>query len=198
MMFKKKEFEVEIDKEVHLLVLDNKWHELFRGKKPPRVVMLENKMNRLLMDQGKYNTESKEYQQLKKKMMADIVNNMDGASSEALKIMDKNRKYIDDINKKLDHHEKMLTELPSRISECNKELVKVTMSCFYKELQEVRKKSLKLDEEFLALKNKIKEMVVKKNEAKEEYQKLYGYIHDVVGIQVIEQYDRYYNGDKND
>ncbi|MBN2221212.1 MAG: hypothetical protein JW708_03330 [Vallitaleaceae bacterium] len=197
-MFKKKDFELEIDKDVHLLVLDNKWHELFRGKKPPRIVMLENKINRMLMDQGKYNTEMKEYQQLKKKMMTDIMNNMDGASTEALKIMDKNRKYIDEINKKLEHHEKMLTELPSQISEYNKELVKATMSCFYKELQEVRKKSVKLDEEFLELKNKIKEMVVKKNETKEEYQKLYGYIHDVVGIQIIEQYDRYYNGEKND
>ena len=197
-MFKKKDFELEIDKDVHLLVLDNKWHELFRGKKPPRIVMLENKINRLLMDQGKYNTEMKEYQQLKKKMMTDIMNNMDGASTEALKIMDKNRKYIDEINKKLEQHEKRLIELPSQISQYNKELVKATMSCFYKELQEVRKKSVKLDEEFLELKNKIKETVVKKNETKEEYQKLYGYIHDVVGIQIIEQYDRYYNGEKND
>lgn len=197
-MFKKKDIELEIEKDVHLLVLDNKWHELFRGKKPPRIVMLENKINKLLQEQGKFNTEIKEYQQLKKKMMADIVNHMDGSSPESLKIMDKNRKYIDDINKKLEHHEKVLTELPSQISECNKELVKATMSCFYKELQKVRNKSLMLDEEFLALKNKIKETVVKKNETKEEYQKLYGYIHDVVGIQVIEQYDRYYNGDQND
>lgn len=198
-MFGKGNIEIEINKDAHLLVLDQKWHALFKDKKPGNVNRLEKELNNLLQKQGKYTTELKEYTDLKKKMMDEIVAGMKNAYDDkdkaAIKKMEQNKKYIDQINKKLEHHQKELTVLPEKISETNKKLVNATMNCFYHTMTERKVKSEKLDLEVEELKNKISEAILQRDEAKEHYQQLYGYIHDVVGPDIIEQYDRYYSKD---
>lgn len=194
--FRRDNFEVQIDKTIHLLVLDNKWHELFDGKKPIRVQSIERKLNGLLKEQGSLNTQLKEYVQLKKKMMDEIVSHMgsanDGSDPSALKTMERNRKYIEQINAKMDKIEERLTTLPEKISEANRELVTATMSQFYHTMLEDKQEAKKLDEKVKTLKEEIKETIIRRDEKNEEYQKLYGYMHDVVGSDVISQYDAYY------
>lgn len=201
-LFKKNDFEIQIDKTTHLLVLDQKWHELFKDQKPAKVKKLEKDLNDLLKIQGTLTTEHKEYINLKKQMMDEIVRSMGEAYDEkdkaALKKMDKNKKYIDQINKKLEHHEKELTTIPEKISEKNKELVSATMNTFYHTMMESKLNSTKLEEKVIELKETIKDTIIKRDEAKEHYQHLYGYIHDVVGADIIEQYDRHFIGDNND
>lgn len=70
------------DKQVPILVLDEKWHRLFAVHgKPDEIHETENELNALLARQGKLNEELK---QLKKVKRADesIVANMDGTTSE--------------------------------------------------------------------------------------------------------------------
>ena len=201
-LFGKKDVEIEIDKNTHLLVLDQKWHELFRDGKPGKVLRLEKELNDLLKKQGTCTTELKEYSELKKKMMDEIVNSMKEAYDEkdkaAIKKMEKNKKYIDQINKKLEHHQRELTDMPERISEVNKKLVNATMHCFYHTMTQRRQKSDELEEEVTQLKAKFSDTIIRRDEAKELYQQLYGYIHAVVGPDIIEQYVRYFAGDNND
>ena len=75
-LFKKADIEIEIEKSTHLLVLDQKWHALFKDKKPNKVKKLEKELNDLLKIQGKLTTEHKEYFNLKKQMMDEIVRSM--------------------------------------------------------------------------------------------------------------------------
>lgn len=201
-LFGKRDVELDIDKNTHLLVLDQKWHQLFKDKKPMKVQSLEKELNQLLQKQGTYTTELKEYSDLKKKMMDEIVNSMKEAYDEnnkkAQKKMDRNKRYIEQINVKLGHHQEALTLLPERISEVNKKLVNATMKHFYHTMQERKIKAENLHKEVEVLKQTISETIIKRDEAKEHYQQLYGYIHDVVGADIIEQYDSYFAGDKND
>ncbi len=199
---KRNSIEIEIDKNTHLLVLDQKWHELFNDKKPSRIKTIEKEVNDLLKKQGTYNTELKEYSTLKKKMMDEIVESMkeayDDKDKTALKQMEKNKKYIDQINKKLEHHQKELTDIPEKISEANKKLVNATMKNFYHTMIDSKKQATLLEQEVKDIKEKIKEVIIRRDEAKGLHQQLYGYIHDVVGPDIIEQYDKYYEVNKND
>jgi len=201
-LFKKSNIEIQIDKTTHLLVLDQKWHELFKDKKPPKVKRIEKELNDLLKIQGNLTTEHKEYLNLKKQMMDEIVTNMGEAYDEkdkaAFKKMDKNKKYIDQINQKLKHHEKELTTIPEKISGKNKELVNATMNTFYHTMMDSKLEATNLENKVVELKEEIKDTIINRDEAKEHYQQLYGYIHDVVGADIIEQYDRYFIGDNND
>lgn len=201
-LFKKKDFELVVDKNTHILVLDQKWHELFKGSKPMRIQGIEKRLKGLLKEQGTLNTELKDYRGLKQKMMDDIVQGMgglnDSSDKKALKAMEKNKKYIEQINAKLKHHEERIAVLPDKITETNKELVNATMKHFYHTMMDRRKRAEKLELEVIRLKEEIKEAIIVRDEAKEHHQQLYGYIHDVVGPGIIEQYDRYYVGDSND
>lgn len=200
--FKKKDIELAVDKNTHLLVLDQKWHELFKQNKSLKVQGIEKRLNNLLKEQGMLNTERKEYQKLKQKMMDEIVQGMGGLNDandkKAYKAMGQNKKYIEQINTKLKHHEERLQELPQLIIDTNKELVNITMKTFYQTMIERRIKAEKLDVDVKRLREEIKEAVIQRDEAKEYHQQLYGYIHDVVGPEIIEQYDKYYVGDSND
>lgn len=199
-MFGKKDFEISIDKSTHLLTLDAKWHELFKDKKPMRILSLEKELNDLLKRQGTLNTELKEYQNLKKKMMDEIVQNMGGtyddSDKKARKKLDRNRNYIEQINKKLENHEKELETVPDKILEKNKQLVSATMNYFYLTMLKRKERAKELETTVDELKEKIQKAIIERDEAKEYYQQLYGYIHDVVGASIIEQYDKHYIGDK--
>ncbi len=176
--------------------MDQKWHALFKGKKPGKILSLEKKLNGLIKEQGKLTTESKEYHQLKKKIMKEIVEGMNGAEGENEKIlfkkMEKKRKNIEEINTKIEMYEKRLEQLPQEIEKTNKELVTHTMNMFYLEMLDVRKKAKKHDEKVKNLREIIKEEIIIRDEVKQRSDELYGYIHDVVGSEVIEQYDNYY------
>lgn len=201
-LFGKKDIELVVDKKVHLLVLDQKWHELFKGKKPLRIQQLEKKLNDLLKEQGTLTTELKEYQKLKQKMMAEIVNGMsdayDGQDKKALKTLERNKKYIEQINSKLEHHENRLAKVPDLIQETNKELVNATMKQFYQTMLSRKQTADRLEDEVKRLQIEIREAIENRDQAKAHHQELYGYIHDVVGPSIIEQYDRYYIGDSDD
>ena len=63
-------------KEIPLLTLDNKWHQLFTQAQteiPAEVQRWEAKLNELIKRQGKLNTESKDIRKVKKKLMTEIM-----------------------------------------------------------------------------------------------------------------------------
>lgn len=71
------------DKQVPILVLDEKWHRLFAVHgKPDEIHETENELNALLARQGKLNEELKQLKKVKKQLMESIVANMDGTTSE--------------------------------------------------------------------------------------------------------------------
>ena len=71
------------DKQVPILVLDEKWLRLFAMHgKPDENHETENELNALLARQGKLNEELKQLKKVKKQLMESIVANMDGTTSE--------------------------------------------------------------------------------------------------------------------
>ena len=90
------------DKQVPILVLDEKWHRLFAVHgKPDEIHETENELNALLARQGKLNEELKQLKKVKKQLMESIVANMDGTTSEDMdaqreKKLDEDKRLIDD------------------------------------------------------------------------------------------------------
>lgn len=56
-------------KRIPLLILDQKWHQLFLDNKPKEIERLEQKLNKQLATQGKLNQELKDMKVLKKKLI---------------------------------------------------------------------------------------------------------------------------------
>lgn len=191
----KNKIEIDVNKNTHLLVLDNKWHELFRSKKPVKITTIENKLNDLLKLQGSLNDDIKNYQKLKKKLMEDMVQEMENSGQNNIQ---KTSKYINQINLNLEKAEEKLMEIPKEISEVNKQLVQETMNIFYNDMNKKHTEAIKYGEKVIELREQIKEQIIARDEAKSTFANLYGFLHDVVGADIIDQYDKYYNISRED
>lgn len=205
MFFKKQKNDqpIMIDRKVHILTLDSRWHELFKNyKKTKQIADLEKKLNKLMGEQGQLTNDSKEYTLLKKKMMADIVENMKEAiedeNNDAINEMNKSKKYINDIKAKLEKIEERIEIVPREIEKVNKELLSYTMQDCYMHMYNAKKELDELEEWIEKTRAELKEKAVSQVEAKEEYDKIYAYMHDLVGYEIIEKYDKKYLGGNND
>ena len=131
------------DKQVPILVLDEKWHRLFAVHgKPDEIHETENELNALLARQGKLNEELKQLKKVKKQLMESIVANMDGTTSEDMdaqreKKLDEDKRLIDETNQKMEENEDELLEVPRQIRDVNRKLMLQSMGYFYEKIPSV-------------------------------------------------------------
>lgn len=183
-------------KKIPLLTLDNKWHKLFtQTESNEKIKELEEKLNELIRRQGKLNTEIKEIKRLKKKLMGDIVSAMDESESgekEADRSMEDNRRLIAECNEKIESYEDELLELPREIDQVNYRLMLVTMEICYDRIQENTAEIEEIAEWVSQIRVELKVRLIKKQEKELMNQKLYSYMHDIFGAEVIEIFDMKY------
>lgn len=187
-------------KRIPLLTLDNQWHMLKKKAEPDKeLCKLEEKLNELLKQQGKANTEIKKIKSLKKKLMSEIVEKADeaasGKSKEAEKKLEENKRLITECNEKLEDYEDELLELPREIDEANKQLMLHTMELCYDVLKKNRAEIEETTEWVAKVRVELKERLVKKQEQEEVNQGIYNYMHNIFGPDVIDMFDIKYLDD---
>ena len=125
------------DKHIPVLILDNKWHKLFkRSGTTPEIEALEKELTALLKRQGKLNSEIKGIKKLKSELMQNIVSSMDGADDKSEKKVSESKRLINESNDKIEAYEDELLELPREIDRVNRELMIQTMALCYDKLAE--------------------------------------------------------------
>lgn len=187
---------IHIDKPGHILVLDKSWHQLFKDKKSFRIKQLEKQLNNLLKEQGKVNTEYDAYKKLKKAMMDEIMATMNDDSSDAANKKASNSRHIKEINKKFDRFEKKKIELPTQIEAVNNDLLTESMIICYKRLMDAKTVQETTAKELAQLKEAIKLKAGEKEDIDQDINNLYTFMHDIAGLEAIEQLDAHYFGGK--
>ena len=125
------------NKEVPLLVVDQKWHRLFAiHGKTQQIQELEDNVNELLKKQAHLKDNHKNLKKIKNQLMKDIVDNMVMSTNESDydekdKILSENKRLITEINEKLEQCEDELIELPKKIARANEILMIQSMSYCY-------------------------------------------------------------------
>ena len=198
-------------KELPLLPLDNKWHQLFtQTETNAKIRRLEEQLNSLIKRQGKLNTEKKEIRKLKRKLMDQIVvtvDELDQGVNQKIndKKIDTDKRLVKECNTKLSSYEKELKELPKQIEEINVQLMLATMDICYKKIQENTAQIEELTEWIDSMRIELKKNVVRKQDRETQNRQLYSYMHDIFGADVINIFDMKYqvkeikdDGNKND
>lgn len=186
-------------KELPLLPLDNKWHQLFtQTETNVKIRRLEEQLNSLIKRQGKLNTEKKEIRKLKRKLMDQIVvtvDELDQGVNQKLndKKIDTDKRLVKECNTKLSSYEKELKDLPKQIEELNLQLMLATMDICYKKIQENTAQIEELTEWIDAMRIELKKNVVRKQDRETQNRQLYSYMHDIFGAEVLEVFDMKYN-----
>lgn len=185
------------DKKIPVLTLDHKWHQLFTQKKPDKQIgKLEAELNELLKRQGKVTTDIKKIKNLKKKLMDEIMEYADEASSGrdkgAEKKVEENRRLISECNEKIENYEDELIDIPSKINRINKILMLKTMEICYETLKK-NKAEIDADNEWIErTRAELKERLIATQEKEQMNEKLYSYMHDIFGADVINIFDMEY------
>ncbi len=185
------------EKKIPILTLDNKWHQLFdKTEADSNIKKLENRLNELIKRQGKINTETKELKKLKKKLMQEIVENAEEASTgndkEARKRADDHKRLINDCNTKMESYEDELIELPREIDRVNRELMLATMELCYDKIQSNQSEIEATNKWIKQIRVELKKRLIRKQEKEIVNQEMYAYLHDIFGADVIEIFDMKY------
>lgn len=182
------------NKQVPLLTLDARWHELFPDfRKTGEIKALEKKLNKLLQKQGQTNNDLKEYEKAKKVLMKNIVNNMtDGHEVDSpIRSMkqDRNQKLLADLKEKKEKAKQVQREIPQEIEEANKELLVACMKVCYRELMDNTYEIEEIDEWVKGTREKLKEEILKKQDMEMRNTQMYKYMHNLLGAEVVEIFD---------
>lgn len=179
------------DKKIPYLVLDNKWHQLFTVEKKNRTIKkLESEMNQLLQKQGKLNNDLKDLKKLKSNLLQEIRDNMDDPSKE--KKQEQNQKLVVEINEKIENNEDELLDMPKELDAVNRQLMIETMNVFYSLLKKNEEEITQIIDWVKVIREQVKEKMVHKTTLEEYNTMVYGYLHDVLGGDVVDVFDLKY------
>ncbi|BCN31936.1 hypothetical protein [Anaeromicropila herbilytica] len=180
---------------IPILTLDTKWHALFDGhEKPSNIKELEKKLNELMKSQGQKVNDIKDLKALKKKLMDEIIQNMDTSTGGALgslkvKKQIKSQQLIQDINDKLRQADDDLADLPYLIKAVNEELLIESMKICYDRLRMNEEEINKYGEWITRTREELKKNLIIKQEMEADNSALYSYMHNMLGANVIQQMD---------
>lgn len=187
--------EVVQERKIPICVLDQKWHKLFALKgKPDEVVEKEKELNVLLQKQGKLNTENKDLKKVKSRLMENIVQNMEGTNEDksdhvSSKMLDEDRRLIDEVNQQIEDNEDQLLELPREISRVNQELMVLTMDYCYEKLRINISEAKQINEWITQVRIDLKKNIIKKQNREINSRQIYAYMHDIFGAELMDVFD---------
>lgn len=181
-------------KQIPLLILDQKWHNLFSDTgKPKTIVKLEKKAREYLRRQSRLNQDIKELKGLKEKLMKNIMANMDeiGQEQESKKLLE-DRRLISEINEKLYLAFAELEKLPEELNAVNESLMIETMEYCYEKMR-TNESDIEFIRKWLEqIREEVKEKAVRKQMVEDKNREIYSYMHDIFGANIIEIFDLKY------
>ncbi len=181
------------DKRIPVLILDSKWHHLFkRAGTTSEIEKLEKELTDLLKRQGRVNTELKDLKKIKGELMNNIVSSMDEKDDKSEKKVNDSKRLINESNAKMEELEDELLELPRQIDKVNKELMIKTMALCYETLAENTDEIEKIADWIHDIRIQLKKNIIKKQEKEFRNADLYTYMHDIFGPDVMEIFDMRY------
>ena len=183
------------NKKIPLLVLDPQWHELFpEHRKTSEIKSCEKRLNELIRMQGQTAKNINEYDKDKKAIMDNIVSNMtDGSEPDSfLKVrkQEKNQKLMAGLNDKISEAEEIQREIPAQIQLANRELLVEAMKVCYSELTSNTEQIEELEAWIAEARNTLKDKILEKQDMEMRNTQMYKYMHNLLGAQVVELFDR--------
>lgn len=181
-------------KKIPIIILDERWHELFPDyDKPAQIREIEVQLNNLMKQQGKLATELKEYKQLKTKLMQEIIEYMNPSDDNTGKLkakkLDQNQRMIKEITEKTKKMEDELIEVPYKVKELNEKLIIESSIVCYNRLHANKQKINEISKWVLSVREELKERILDKQNMEMKNTAIYSYMHDMLGPELLQELD---------
>ena len=185
-------------KRVPLLTLDPRWHQLFpEHTKSKELKRKEEALKTLVKKQGQTNNDLKEYEKARKVVMENVLQNMTDGNEQDSDIrgkkQDANQKLLEELKDKIRSAEELQDRLPEEIKEANQELLLQSMRECYDTLvtntSAIRYEEQKIQE----MRAELTEHILRKQDMEMQSSETYKFMHDLLGAELLEIFDREYD-----
>lgn len=189
---------------VPILILDPKWHRLFAiHGKTEQIKEIEKSLGGFLAEQGKVNQELKDLKNLKNSLLDSIRRNMDGANEEntdplQTRKLEENRRLVEEINEKIAVCEDRLLELPHVIGDTNEQLMLASMDYCYEKMRVNEREADEITEWIDEIRVELKKNIIKKQNREINNREIYGFMHDIFGMQILDLFDIEYEEEEDE
>lgn len=178
---------------IPILIYVPEWIQLFANFKSKSMQKSINRLEELLTREKNCDAELKELDRRKKIVMNKILylskDINENNSETAIKKMDDAQNELLSINKKIPELLEEMESLPRLINEQNTQLLKDTIKRSYELIKEHEAESQKCQEELCELRQKLAALIQKKVDTEERVNKLYSFIHGMIGADEMESLD---------
>lgn len=178
---------------IPILIYVPEWIQLFSGNKSRSMQKIIARLEALIARNKECDSELYNLEKRKKMVMnkilylsKDINENND---KTALSKMEEAEKEIKEINRKIPVLLEELESIPKQINDMNTQLLKETIKRAYELINESRSESEKCQEQVNDLRQKLAELIQKKADMEERVNKLYLFIHGMIGADEMESLD---------
>ena len=171
-------------------MLDQKWHRLFALEgKPDDIKKAEVRVNEILKEQGKLNNEVRDLKIVKKKLMKNIVDNMDDTHASKKTHMANVGDMIDETNEKIAADEDRLLDIPKELKEANDYLMILTASYSYDRMRTNTDEIKEIADWIKQIRVELKKNIIKKQNREINNREIYSYMHDIFGKDMLGLFD---------
>lgn len=178
---------------IPILIYVPEWIQLFSNYRSRSMEKVIAKLEELISREKECETELNNLEKRKKIVMnkilyisKDLNENNDEA---ALHKMEEAEKEIIEINRKIPELMEELEELPNLINIQNTQLLKETIKRSYELIKEHKAESEKCQEQVNEIRQKLAVLIQKKVDTEERVNKLYSFIHGMLGADEMENLD---------
>ncbi len=184
-------------KNIPILTLDHNWHRLFsQGRTTPEIQALEEKVNSLLKEQGRVNTELREINALKKSLMDKIVTKTDefqSGNQASDKEIEDNKRLINECNEKMERLRDDQMDLPREINRANLELMVASMEACRERFAENQEEMAKIESWIRGIKVELRQNIVKKQDREIDNYGLFMFMQSFFGDETRALFDMKYD-----
>ncbi len=180
---------------IPILIKDPTWLKLFGDIGDRSINNARKELEDLLEKQRLTDRQLKEKDREKKKtmtkiiMLSDEINN-NNSYIEGTELLGQYQQEIYKLNDEIDNLTFELEMLPKDIREANLNLLKSTVKLAYKQLAEWESSLQPFNEEMENLRNRLRELIEKKNDYEEKINTTYTFLHGLLGSKEIEKFDK--------
>ncbi|KUO67595.1 MAG: hypothetical protein APF77_00095 [Clostridia bacterium BRH_c25] len=179
---------------IPILIYVPEWIQLFTNYKSRNMQKIVSKLEELIARERERSLEYDNLEKRKKVIMNKILylskdineNNNEAALSK----MTETEKELIEINKKLPRLIEEMEILPGLINEMNTQLLKETIKRSYELIKEHKSESEKCQEQVNDIRQKLASLIQKKVEMEERVNKLYSFVHGMIGADEMESLDK--------
>ena len=147
--------------------------------------------------QGQTNHDLKEYEKARKVVMENVLKNMTDGNEQDSDIrgkkQDANQKLLEELKEKIRSTEELQDRLPEEIKEANHELLLESMRECYDTLvnntSAIRYEEQKIQE----MRAELTEHILRKQDMEMQSSETYKFMHDLLGAELLEIFDREYD-----